>query len=106
MTVSLRFLFHRNEFLQFSYDHELKIQRAQENVRRTEKEKEIERYADLITDLQDQSNAEERRQSELRRRITKLHHSRQLYETLQAKNYEQSVKKRCCFFFFNEFCVC
>ena len=37
--------------------------------------------------------AEERRQNELRRRITKLHHSRQLYETLHAKNYEQSVKQ-------------
>ena len=36
----------------FSYDHELKIQRAQENARRAGKEKEIERYADLITDLQ------------------------------------------------------
>jgi len=35
--------------------------------------------------------AEERRQNELRRKIGKLHHSRQLYETLHAKNYEQYV---------------
>lgn len=33
--------------------------------------------------------AEERRQNELNRKINKLHHSRQLYETLQTKNYEQ-----------------
>jgi hypothetical protein len=32
--------------------------------------------------------AEERRQNELRRRLDKLHHSRQLYEALQAKNHE------------------
>jgi hypothetical protein len=37
--------------------------------------------------------AEERRQNELRRKADKLHQSRHLYETLQAKNYEQYVKK-------------
>ncbi len=36
--------------------------------------------------------ADERRQNELRRKINKLHHSRHLYESLQAKNYEQCVK--------------
>jgi hypothetical protein len=35
--------------------------------------------------------ADERRQNELRRKINKLHQSRQLYETLQTKNYEQYV---------------
>jgi len=33
--------------------------------------------------------ADERRQNELHRKINKLHQSRQLYETLQTKNYEQ-----------------
>jgi hypothetical protein len=32
--------------------------------------------------------AEERRQNELRRKLDKLHHSRRLFETLQAKNHE------------------
>ena len=32
--------------------------------------------------------AEERRQHELRRRMDKLHQSRQLYDALQAKNHE------------------
>jgi len=41
--------------------------------------------------FKDHSMAEERRQNELRRKIGKLHHSRQLYETLHAKNYEQYV---------------
>ena len=35
--------------------------------------------------------AEERRQNELRRKIDKLHQSRQLYEALQAKNQEVYV---------------
>lgn len=35
--------------------------------------------------------AEERRQNELRRRMDKLHHSRQLFDTLQAKNHELYV---------------
>jgi hypothetical protein len=35
----------------FSYDHELKIQKARENARRTEKEKEIERYESLLHDF-------------------------------------------------------
>ena len=33
--------------------------------------------------------ADERRQTELRRKVDKLRHTRHLYETLQAKNYEQ-----------------
>ncbi|CAF4079435.1 unnamed protein product, partial [Rotaria sp. Silwood1] len=70
------------------YDHELKIQKARENARRTEKEKEAERFDLLMHDFLDQTMAEERRQNELRRKIEKLHHSRQLYETLQAKNHE------------------
>jgi hypothetical protein len=37
--------------------------------------------------------ADERRKNELRRKINKLHHSRQLYETLQAKNHEEYVNK-------------
>jgi 5-formaminoimidazole-4-carboxamide-1-beta-D-ribofuranosyl 5'-monophosphate synthetase len=32
--------------------------------------------------------AEERRQNELRRKLDKIHHSRQLYEALQSKNHE------------------
>lgn len=36
--------------LSFSYDHELKIQKARENARRTEKEKEAERYETLMHD--------------------------------------------------------
>ena len=32
--------------------------------------------------------AEERRQNELRRKLDRLHQSRQLYEALQAKNHE------------------
>jgi len=35
--------------------------------------------------------AEERRQNELRRKLDKLHHSRRLFETLQAKNHEMYV---------------
>ena len=35
--------------------------------------------------------AEERRQNELRRKLDRLHHSRQLYEALQAKNHEVYV---------------
>jgi hypothetical protein len=35
----------------YSYDHELKIQKARENARRTEKEKEIERYESLLHDF-------------------------------------------------------
>jgi hypothetical protein len=42
--------------------------------------------------------ADERRQNEIRRKINKLHHSRHLYETLQAKNYEQYVNKHIVFF--------
>ncbi len=34
----------------FSYDHELKIERARENARRTEKEKEAERHETLMHD--------------------------------------------------------
>jgi hypothetical protein len=37
--------------------------------------------------------AEERRQNELRRKLDKLHHSRQLYEALQAKNHELYIIK-------------
>ena len=37
--------------LNFSYDHELKIQKARENARRTEKEKETERYDSLMHDF-------------------------------------------------------
>ena len=43
--------------------------------------------------------ADQRRQNELRRKADKLHQSRQLYETLQAKNYEQYVKKNVTFSF-------
>jgi len=39
-----------NTFI-FSYDHELKIQKARENARRTETTKEIERYESLLHDL-------------------------------------------------------
>jgi hypothetical protein len=35
--------------------------------------------------------AEERRQNELRRKLDKLHQSRQLYDALQAKNHELYV---------------
>jgi hypothetical protein len=35
----------------FSYDHELKLQKARENARRTEKEKEAERYETLMHDF-------------------------------------------------------
>ncbi len=48
--------------------------------------------------------AEERRQNELRRKLDKIHHSRQLYESLQAKNHELYVTKNNSFFwifFFN-----
>lgn len=38
-----------NDF-SFSYDHELKIQKARENARRAEKEKEAERYETLMHD--------------------------------------------------------
>lgn len=38
--------------------------------------------------LKDQTMADERRQNELRRKLDKLHQSRQLYEALQAKNHE------------------
>lgn len=38
-------------FSMFSYDHELKIQKARENARRTEKEKEAERYDVLMHDF-------------------------------------------------------
>jgi len=79
------------------YDHELKIQKARENARRTEKEKEAERYDVLMHDFLDQTMAEERRQSELRRKLDKLHHSRQLFDALQAKNHElqmADVQKR------------
>ena len=33
--------------------------------------------------------AEERRQNEMKRKVNRLHQSRQLYGTMQAKNYEQ-----------------
>jgi hypothetical protein len=46
--------------------------------------------------------AEERRQNELRRKLDKIHHSRQLYETLQTKNHELYVRKHC---FFRDFFV-
>ncbi|CAF2737116.1 unnamed protein product [Rotaria sp. Silwood2] len=85
------------ELLLSHYDHELKIQKARENARRTEKEKEAERFESLMHDFLDQTMAEERRQNELRRKMEKLHHSRQLYETLQAKNHElqtADVQKR------------
>ncbi|CAF3134177.1 unnamed protein product [Rotaria socialis] len=85
------------ELLLSHYDHELKIQKARENARRTEKEKEAERYDSLMHDFLDQTMAEERRQNELRRKLERLHHSRQLYETLQAKNHElqmADVQKR------------
>ena len=41
--------------------------------------------------------AEERRQNELRRKMDKLHHSRQLYEALQAKNHELYVNNHVSF---------
>lgn len=92
-----------------SYDHELKIQRAQEKARLYEKRTEIERYESLLHDVQvkreeksfelftspflpslkDLSMAEQRRQNEIRRKIEKLQNSRNLYETLQEKNYSQ-----------------
>ncbi|CAF1257709.1 unnamed protein product [Adineta steineri] len=79
------------EVLLGHYDHELKIQKARENARRADAEKQVERYQSLLHDFSDQSMADERRQNETRRKINKLHHSRQLYETLQAKNYEQQM---------------
>ncbi|CAF0777241.1 unnamed protein product [Adineta ricciae] len=79
------------EILLGHYDHELKIQKARENARRAETEKEIERYSSLLHDLSDQTMADERRQTELRRKVDKLRHTRHLYETLQAKNYEQQL---------------
>jgi hypothetical protein len=51
--------------------------------------------------------AEERRKNELRRKVNKLHHSRNVYETLQSKNYDQytenhdRVLKKICLFFCN-----
>ncbi|CAF4482736.1 unnamed protein product [Rotaria sp. Silwood2] len=80
------------EILLGHYDHELKIQKARESALRTKKEKEIERYDILLHDILDQSKADERRENEVRRKINKLHHTRQLYETLQAKNYEQQLE--------------
>lgn len=92
----------------------MKLQKARENARRTEKEKEAERYESLMHDflvrkyelnfshfsycehhifIQDQNLAEERRQNELRRKMDRLHESRQLYEALQAKNHELFVAK-------------
>lgn len=41
----------KNREILFSYDHELKIQKARENARRSEKEKEIERYESLLHDF-------------------------------------------------------
>ncbi|CAF3594368.1 unnamed protein product [Rotaria sordida] len=80
------------EVLLGHYDHELKIQKARENALRTKKEKEIERYETLLHDFLDHSKADERRENEIRRKINKLHHTRQLYETLQAKNYEMQLQ--------------
>lgn len=42
-------------------------------------------------DVQDHTLAEERRQNELRRKLDKLHRSRELFEVLQAKNHESYV---------------
>ncbi len=39
------------DYLEFSYDHELKIEKARENARRTEQEKEAERYETLMHDF-------------------------------------------------------
>ena len=47
---------------------------------------------------QDQSLADERRQNELRRKKDRLQQSRNLYETLQAKNYEQYAPNNCSIF--------
>ena len=47
---SISFIRENNECI-FSYEHELKIQKARENARRTEKEKEIERYQSLLHDF-------------------------------------------------------
>ncbi|CAF1244144.1 unnamed protein product [Adineta steineri] len=85
---SLTFEKKQHELLLSHYDHELKIQKARENARRTEKEKEAERYDSLMHEFVDQTMAEERRQNELRRKLDRLHHSRHLYEALQAKNHE------------------
>lgn len=85
------------ELLIGHYDHELKSQKARENVRRNEKEKEAERYETLMHEFMDLNMAEERRQNELRRRMDKLQHSRKLFEALQAKNHEvqmADVEKR------------
>ncbi|UJR22874.1 hypothetical protein I4U23_025903 [Adineta vaga] len=85
---SLTFEKKQQELLLSHYDHELKIQKARENARRAEKEKEAERFDSLMHDFVDQTMAEERRQNELRRKIDRIHQSRQLYEALQAKNHE------------------
>ncbi|CAF5174685.1 unnamed protein product, partial [Rotaria magnacalcarata] len=76
------------EVLLGHYDHELKIQKARENALRSEKEKELERHETLLHDFLDQTKADERRENEIRRKITKLHHTRQFYGTLQQKNHE------------------
>lgn len=40
------------QLLVSSFDHELKIQKAQKNARQTEKEKEVERYESLQHDFE------------------------------------------------------
>ncbi|CAF0946263.1 unnamed protein product, partial [Didymodactylos carnosus] len=82
------------ELLLGHYDHEIKIQRALENARRNEKEKEKERYETLLRDFLEQTLADERREKERRRKTQHLHQSRQLYETLQHKNYEQNINEQ------------
>ncbi|CAF1351375.1 unnamed protein product [Rotaria magnacalcarata] len=79
------------EVLLGHYDHELKIQKARENALRSEKEKELERHETLLHDFLDQTKADERRENEIRRKITKLHHTRQFYGTLQQKNHEEQL---------------
>ncbi|CAF1186519.1 unnamed protein product [Adineta ricciae] len=85
---SLTFEKKQHDLLLSHYDHELKLQKARENARRTEREKEAERCDSLMHDFVSQTMAEERRQNELRRKLDRLHQSRQLYEALQAKNHE------------------
>ncbi len=50
LSMNLCFVF-SIDYLEFSYDHELKIEKARENARRTEQEKEAERYETLMHDF-------------------------------------------------------
>jgi hypothetical protein len=98
----------------------LKLEKARENVRRTQREKETERHETMMHDIlvsdqhrhdsrcstdlrfvlvrcpKGQTMADERRQNEMRRRIDKMQQSRQLYETLQARNHELYVCRTHC----------